>query len=283
MELFEEIEERYIETNGIKLHVAIVGSGEPIVLLHGFPDFWYGWKNVIIGLKDEFKLIIPDTRGINLSEKPEGIENYDLKILIDDIKGLIEELKLGAVNLCGHDWGGPIAWGVAEKYPELLKKLIIINAPHHKVFQKTLESSKKQRKASGYMTGFQKPGAENLLLANDCQALRVAVFNGGKNKDVLSEFDKEKYLEAWKQPGAIKAGLNYYRAMRLDEESTGIISVPTLVIWGMRDPYLRPILLEGLEDYVKDLKVTRVEEATHWVMHDEPDVVSSSIREFVKS
>ena len=122
MELLQEVEERYIETNGIKLHTIMIGSGKPLILLHGFPDFWYVWKNVIMGLKDEFQLIIPDTRGINLSDKPEGVENYDLNLLVDDIKGLSESLQLGKFYLVGHDWGGVLAWAIAEKYPKLAGK-----------------------------------------------------------------------------------------------------------------------------------------------------------------
>jgi len=134
MELFNEIEEKMIETNGIKLHTVMIGEGPPLVLLHGFPDFWYGWKSVIPGLKSDYKLIIPDMRGYNLSDKPEGVENYKIELLIDDIKGLIETLQLGKIFLAGHDWGGIVAWAFAEKYPELVQKLAILNAPHMKIF-----------------------------------------------------------------------------------------------------------------------------------------------------
>ncbi len=130
MNLFKEIEEVYIDTNGIKLHTIVIGSGEPIILLHGFPEFWFCWKSVIPELKENFKLIIPDMRGYNLSDKPNDVKKYKMEYLIGDIKGLIEELNLKRVYLAGHDWGGVVAWAFAEKYPELLKKLIIINAPH---------------------------------------------------------------------------------------------------------------------------------------------------------
>ena len=144
----ESIEEKYIEVNGIKLHTIIAGSGEPLILLHGFPDFWYGWKDVIEGLNQDFKLIVPDTRGINLSDRPEGVNNYGIKVLIDDVKKLSEQLNLGKFILCGHDWGGAIAWAFAEEHPELLKKLVIINAPHPKALQSAIRTSKEQRKAS---------------------------------------------------------------------------------------------------------------------------------------
>jgi pimeloyl-ACP methyl ester carboxylesterase len=282
MELFEEIEERYVEVNGVKLHTVVVGSGEPIILLHGFPDFWYAWKNVIMELKNEFQLIVPDTRGINLSERPEGVENYDIKILVNDVKKLSEELNIGKFTLVGHDWGGAIAWVFAEMHPDLLKKLIIINAPHPKALQRAFRTSKEQKMASAYMLDFRKPGYEDVILANDCQMLKEMVFNNPNSKKSMSEYDKNKYLEAWKQPGSIKAGLNYYRAMKADQDSTGIISLPTLVLHGMKDQYILPVLLEILPELIEDLKIIRIEDSSHWVMHDVPDVVVSSIREFVK-
>ena len=148
MVILNEIEEVYVETNGIKLHTIIVGSGEPLVLLHGFPEFWYCWSKVIPLLKDDFKLIIPDMRGYNLSDKPEDVENYKVEILIEDIKGLGETLRLGKFCLAGHDWGGAVSWIFAEKYPKLLKKLIILNAPHNKIFSQILRTDKEQQKAS---------------------------------------------------------------------------------------------------------------------------------------
>ena len=281
MNLFNEIEEKFIETNGIKLHTIIVGSGEPLILLHGFPDFWYGWKNVILGLKDEFKLIVPDMRGYNLSDKPEGIENYKLEILIEDIKGLSEELGFTEFNLAGHDWGGMVSWALAEKYPEILKKLIILNAPHPKIFRKLITKNNAQRKASGYIVRFLKEG-ENFLFENNFQALQLSVFGTAKNKKAFSEFDKEKYIEAWSQPGALNGGVNYYRANRRYDEWSGIINVPTLVIFGMKDVFVLPKVLEGLEDFIKDLKIVRIENASHWVMHDDPELVNSSIQSFLK-
>ena len=276
----ESIEEKYIDVNGIKLHTIIAGSGEPLILLHGFPDFWYGWKNIILGLKDDFKLIVPDTRGINLSDRPEGVENYGIKILINDVRKLSETLNLGKFILCGHDWGGAIAWAFAEKYPELVKKLIIINAPHPKALQSAFRTSAEQRKASAYFLDFIKPGYEDVILANDCQMLKETVFNGPINKNAISKFDKSKYMEAWKQPGAIKAGLNYYRAMSADRDATGIITIPTLVLHGMKDRYVRPLLLDILPKFIKDLEIIKIEDSTHWVMQDAPEVVISSIREF---
>ncbi len=281
MEIFNEIEEKFIETNGIKLHTIIVGSGEPLILLHGFPDFWYGWKNIILGLKDKFQLIVPDMRGYNLSDKPDGIENYKLDILIEDIKGLSEKLGFTEFNLAGHDWGGMVSWALAEKYPEILKKLIILNAPHPKIFRKLITKDNDQKKASEYIVRFLKEG-ESFLFENNFQALQLSVFGTAKNKKAFSEFDKEKYIEAWSQPGALTGGVNYYKANRSYEEWSGIINVPTLVIFGMKDIFVLPKVLEGLEDFIKDLKIVRIENASHWVMHDDPELVNSSIQSFLR-
>lgn len=281
MEIFNKIEEKYIKINGITLHTIITGSGEPLILLHGFPDFWYGWKNIILGLKDKFQLIVPDMRGYNLSDKPDGIENYKLDILIEDIKGLSEKLGFTKFNLAGHDWGGMVSWALAEKYPEILKKLIILNAPHPKIFRKLITKDNDQKKASGYIVRFLKEG-ESFLFENNFQALQLSVFGTAKNKKAFSEFDKEKYIEAWSQPGALTGGVNYYKANRSYEEWSGIINVPTLVIFGMKDIFVLPKVLEGLEDFIKDLKIVRIENASHWVMHDDPELVNSSIQSFLR-
>lgn len=274
MELFDEIEEKMIETNGIKLHTVIIGEGPPLVLLHGFPDFWYGWKSVINGLKKYYKLIIPDMRGYNLSDKPKGIENYKIEFLMDDLKGLIETLKLGKIFLAGHDWGGIVAWAFSEKYPELLKKLAILNAPHMKIFQQKLRTDKKQQKASYYIYEFLKPDGEKFLFENDSKWLKFAVFQ--KN---FTEFDKKQYLGAWTQE-AILGGVNYYRANISFKDWKGKISVPTLVVHGMKDIAVLSSVLEGLSDYVDDLKIVRVENSSHWVMNDQPELVVSAFKEF---
>ena len=281
MDPFKEIEEVYIDTNGIKLHTIVIGSGEPLILLHGFPEFWYCWKSVIPGLKEKYKLIIPDMRGYNLSDKPKDVQKYKMEYLIGDIEGLIENLKLKQVYLAGHDWGGVVAWALAEKHPELLKKLIILNAPHPKIFQKSLRTDKKQQEASSYIFEFLKPNAEKKLYEDDYRRLKKAVFEDMINKTNFTEFDKEKYREAWSQPGALLGGVNYYRANTSFDEWTGIIEVPTLVIWGMKDVALLPQQLEGLSDYVKNLKIIRSENSSHWITNDDFDLIVSSIKEFV--
>ena len=280
--LFDEIEEKYVECyDGIKLHTIIIGNGEPIILLHGFPDFWYGWKNVILGLKDDFQLIVPDTRGINLSDKPESEDDYVIDILIEDIKELANKLNIKEFTLVGHDWGGAIAWAFGYKYPKMLKKLIIINAPHPALFRKKIEKNAKQRRSSGYIFQLLKPGGEQSLFKNDMMALKAAVFGTTKKKNAFTEEDKQRYIEVWSQPNSVLCGVNYYRANRSIEQSAGIIDVPTLVIHGMKDNFVRALVLEGLPEYVKNLKIVKAENSSHWVMHDDPELVISSIRDFI--
>ena len=254
------------------LHTIIIGKGEPLVLLHGFPDFWYGWKNIIPLLKNRFQLIIPDMRGYNLSDKPEGVENYRIPLLIEDIIGLIKELKFESVYLLGHDWGGVLSWFIAEKYPDMIKKLGIINAPHFKIFREKLNSDEAQKKASYYIYLFLKPGAEKMLIDDNFKRLRI----GFKDQET-----EDKYIEAWSN-GTINCGINYYRANMDYIDWSGIIKVPTLVIHGMKDNTILPGVLEGLEQYVEDLKIIRPENLGHSAMKEDPKMVAKTFQEFFK-
>ncbi len=290
MELFKEIEEKYVETNGIKLHTVIAGSGEPIIMLHGFPEFWYTWRHTIMGLKDEYQCIAPDMRGYNLSDKPKGKSNYQLDILVEDIKGLSEALNLGEFYLAGHDWGAIIAWSFAEKYPDLVKKLIICKGPNIRAMRKTAEMDEKVQKiiqeATSFVETFAAPDADQKFIGNNFQLLRMMIRGAVKRKGAVSEFDVERYVEAWSQPRALDAELEYYRAMHADQDKfiegyTGKVNVPTLVIHGMRDPAITPQTLKNLGNYVKDLKIVYVKKASHFVQVDSPEIVIKSIKEFI--
>ena len=270
----DEIEERQIKTKGITLHTVIVGKGEPLVLLHGFPDFWYGWGKLIPLIKDKFQLIIPDMRGYNLSDKPEGVENYRIELLIEDIVGLIDQLHFESVYLVGHDWGGVLSWFIAEKYPSKIRKLGIINAPHFKIFQERLKSDESQKKASYYIYNFLKPNGEKLLIADDFKLLRA----GFKGQDQETE---DKYVKAWSN-GTITCGVNYYRANLEYDDWSGVITIPTLVIHGMKDNAILPGVLEGLDQYVKDLKIIRPQTLGHSPMKEDPQLVADAFSEFFR-
>ena len=284
----------FIETNGIRLHCAIQGEGPAMVFLHGFPEFWYCWRRQIPAFAERFRVVAPDMRGYNTSDKPEGVEQYRMSVLVADIRGLIEALGEEKVFLVAHDWGGAVAWAFAEKYPDMLHRLVILNAPHHHVFAREFKGNPLQRKASEYMLLLRSSRAEEVLRREGYAWLREAVFNGCKDPSSYTEEDRAAYIEAWSRPGALSGSLNYYRAAgglkALNEQEVegggsrkkkGIIRVPTLVIWGEEDVALTLSLLDGLDDYVSDLKVIRIPGATHWVQNDVPDLVNGYIREFV--
>ncbi|MHA1966219.1 MAG: alpha/beta fold hydrolase [Candidatus Hodarchaeales archaeon] len=281
---FNEIEEKNIEVNNITLHTVIINPNAaktPLILLHGFPDFWYGWKNVIKGLQEHFRIIIPDMRGYNLSDKPEKVEDYHIDLLVKDIKMLAEYFDLKEFSLIGHDWGGVVAWVFSERHPDMLKNLVILNAPHPKIFQKKLQTDPDQQRASYYIFKFLKTDNVDFLFEDDFRWLRRAVFEENQNRQVFTEIDQERYIEAWSQPNALKSGVNYYRANLNFDELSGIVDVPTLVIWGMKDRALLPSQLDGLSDYVKDLTVVESKNSSHWIMFDDPELIIRNIRTFM--
>jgi pimeloyl-ACP methyl ester carboxylesterase len=269
----------------VRLHYAVAGSGKLILFLHGFPEFWYAWKKQLTEFGKDHQAVAVDMRGYNLSSKPTEVDQYRVGVVIEDIRALAEKLGYKKFILVGHDWGGGVAWSFAIAHPEYLEKLIIINAPHPAIFARELRENPLQQKASAYMLFFRSPGAEAALSAN-----RYAALLKGVTLD-LSEQDKEFYVEAWSQPGALTGGLNYYRAAQLGPVSTGsdksadsskfVVRVPTLVIWGEKDPFLLTGNLEGMESFVPELTIKRISDATHWVIREKPELVNSYIREFI--
>ena len=195
--LMKEISSSFIEVNGIKLHVVQIGKGEPLILLHGFPDFWYSWKKLILELKDYYHLIIPDLRGYNLSDKPSEVEDYKIPLLIEDVIGIGDKLELEKFYLVGHDWGGALAYCIAEKYPSRIKKLAVLNGPHLKLFQEKLLTDEDQKKASWYISEFLKPGDKNELSKNMIQKFTA----GAKS---TNNPDLEEYIKFWSRKGGIR-------------------------------------------------------------------------------
>ncbi len=276
-----EFQVKKIEINGISLHTVIAGSKsakKTLILLHGFPDFWYGWINVIKGLKEHFRLIIPDMRGYNLSDKPEKVEDYHIDLLVRDVKKLAEYFNLKEFSLIGHDWGGVVAWVFSERYPDMLNNLVILNAPHPKIFQKKLQTDPDQQRASYYISKFLKSNDVDFLFEDNFSWLRRAVFEEIKNQRDFTEIDQERYIEAWSKPNALKSGVNYYRANMNFDKLSGIIDVPTLVIWGMKDRALLPSQLDGLSEYVKDLTIVESKNSSHWIMFEDPKIIIDNIK-----
>jgi pimeloyl-ACP methyl ester carboxylesterase len=275
-----------IVTNGIKLHVVQAGpeDGQPVILLHGFPEIWYCWRHQIGYLAERgFRVIVPDQRGYNLSDKPAGVPAYNLDELAADVIGLIDSTGHERAYLVGHDWGGAVAWWVANKYPQRLKKLVNLNIPHHAVIRRALNTSWAQRRKSWYMLTMQIPWLpEQMTARGDYRALAQALL-GSSTPGAFTEADLEKYREAWSQPGAVSGMLNWYRALfrfppgRLDSPR---ITVPTLLIWGRHDVALGVEMAQPSIDLCDDGRLVLLDEASHWVQNDEPDRVNALIGEF---
>ncbi|MEW6207403.1 MAG: alpha/beta hydrolase [Acidobacteriota bacterium] len=289
----------YIEVNGVRLHYVSSGSSDDglIMFVHGFPEFWYEWKNQLEEFGRDHFAVAPDMRGYNLSSKPEEVDQYQVKHLIEDLRAMAERLGHRKFILVAHDWGGAVAWAFALRHAEWLERLVIINAPHPAVFQRELRDNPAQQKASSYMLVFRTPQAEEILSSNNYERLVSIVLGDGLRRGYFTQEDKEAYLRAWSQEGALTGGLNYYRAARIgppsgegeearsfaSDISSLIIRVPTLVIWGEKDTALLAGNLEGLDEFVENLTIRRIADGTHWVIHEEPDLVNRYIREFIKT
>lgn len=291
----ETFQHKYADVNNIRLHYVTVGKGKLIMFLHGFPEFWYEWKNQLAEFGRDYKAVAPDMRGYNLSSKPAGVEEYRMKYLVEDIRALVEYLDYKKFILVAHDWGAGVAWPFAIRHPDYLEKLIIINGPHPVVMVRELRDNPAQQKASRYILVHRKPDAEQILSRDNYGALASSLLQDGLKQGYLTEEDCKAYIEAWSQPGALTGGLNYYRAARLGpftDESDDIlkldpslftVKVPTLVIWGEKDQFLLIGNLEGLENYVPNLTIKRIPDGSHWVIHEKPELVNSYIRQFIKN
>ncbi len=277
--------------NGVRLHYVTAGDGPLVLLLHGFPEFWYGWRHQLPALAAAgYRAVAMDMRGYNQSEKPPGVRAYDIHQLADDAAGLIHTLGAGqpAAGVVGHDWGGYIAWYLGMWRPEALRRLVVLNAPHPAAFQREI-AHPAQLLRSWYQFFFQLPWLPELSLRAGRYAILRRTFRGEPARPAaFTDEDIQRYVAALDQPGALTATINYYRAaMRRGplqvRRDVRPITLPTLLIWGMRDRYLRPTLLNGLERWVPDLRIERLPEATHWVQHEQPERVNDLLVEFLRA
>jgi epoxide hydrolase 4 len=282
-----DLEHSTIKTNGIRLHVVQAGpkSGIPVLLLHGFPEFWYGWRKQIPALAAAgCRVIVPDQRGYNLSDKPKEIKSYCVETLVEDTLGLIKALEYEKVNLVGHDWGAFIAWLLAIKHPERLHRLGIINVPHPAVMKRFLQRDLEQMRRSLYALFFQLPWLPEMTMRiGDWRGASLGMRRSGKPQAFTNE-DIEKYKEAWSQPGAITAMLNWYRAAtRYPPEITNgmQVHVPTLILWGVQDFALSRRMARLSLDYCEDGNLIFFPDATHWVQHEEADEVNRQLLSFI--
>jgi pimeloyl-ACP methyl ester carboxylesterase len=273
--------------NGIRLHYVEGGQGPLIVLLHGFPEFWYCWRRQLPALAAAgFRVVAPDLRGYNLSDKPAGVASYRLDLLCQDVVGLIRHIGAARAVVVGHDWGGGIAWETALRHPALVEKLVILNAPHPEAFFRELKTFEQLRR-SWYMFLFQLPWLPEWKISRRNFAAFDQLFRADPVRpDAYTDLDIQLTKEAFAQPGALTAAINYYRAAfrsRLGGRETRNprTEIPTLLIWGERDRYLGIRLTEGLEGWVPNLRIERLPDASHWVQNDAPERVNELLLEFL--
>ncbi len=282
-------ESRYITVNGLQLHTVMAGprDGKLIVLLHGFPEHWYTWRKQIAPLVNAgYRVVVPDQRGYNLSDKPIGVHHYRLDALAADVRELIRSFERDTAIVIGHDWGGSVAWQFAMEYPKALEKLIVLNAPHPAAFARELHENPAQQQRSWYMFFFQLPWLPEFLLGQSPLATANLFFRlGAMNQNAFSSYDLDVMAIAMAQPGALTGGLNYYRAAF--RYRTGSVSrpieTPTLLIWGEDDVALGKSLTYNLDRWVTHLKLHYIYNCGHWVQNEAPDEVNAQLLAFLST
>lgn len=279
----------FIETNNIRLHCVTQGEGELVILLHGFPEFWYAWRHQIPALAKHFKVVVPDLRGYNDSDKPET--GYDLDTLSADIRGVIERLGYTRAHIVGHDWGGTIAWHFAHRFPNLLDRLAILNAPHPQQFVQELVSNVDQLRRSWYLLAFQVPALPEWLIRQNLRDLVKNFLQGQAiRKGAFSTKDTEIYQAALEKPGVLSAVLNHYRQLLSPQiwwnhwqQSPSPITVPTLVLWGEEDLLFSHKLTEKMDRLVSaPLKLKLLRHCGHWAQQEVPHTVNRELLDFLR-
>jgi pimeloyl-ACP methyl ester carboxylesterase len=283
---------------GVTLKVAQGGpaAGEPIILLHGFPESHRTWRHVAPALAEEYRVLAPDQRGFGASDKPKGVDQYRADETVADLLALADAYGIERFTLVGHDWGGAVAWAAALKHADRLNRLVIVNAPHPWIFQRSVIDDREQRAASQYIRAFQSPMMEKTIDAMGLDAFYEKSFSGHVDLAKIPAEERDAYLDDWKREGALTAMLNWYRATKIvvpamDEGEPRPawtrapfprVTVPTLVVWGMKDKALLPLQLDGLNVQVNDLEIVRIEDAGHFVTWERPEPVVAAIRAFMK-
>jgi pimeloyl-ACP methyl ester carboxylesterase len=284
-------------STGVTLNVAIAGNRArpPVILLHGFPESHRTWRALASTLQDQLYLIMPDQRGFAASDLPQDVGEYETAKLVDDVFALADSLDVERFVLVGHDWGGAIAWAAAVRGDARLTRLAIINSPHPAIFQRSLIEDEAQRAASQYINAFRAPGFEKLVQAKSYDWFFERTFCGHVDLNLIGEAERAQYLADWSRPGAFNAMLNWYRAGRMVVPPPGEkvplpdwllrpfpeVTIPTLVVWGMRDPALLPVQLDGLDELVENLTVVRLPNAGHFAPWEAADEVASALEPFL--
>ncbi|MBD2292662.1 alpha/beta hydrolase [Anabaena sphaerica FACHB-251] len=274
----------YITTNGIKLHYVTQGEGPLMLMLHGFPEFWYSWRHQIPEFAQDYQVVALDLRGYNDSDKPQAQSAYVMDEFVKDIEGVIKGLGYESCILVGHDWGGAIAWNFAYAHPNMVEKLIILNLPHPAKFSQGL-STPQQLLRSYYIFLFQFPLLPELVLqASDYETIAKAIQGTAFNKNAFTTADIEAYKDAAAKRGAITAMLNYYRNIfqqGILNKTWTVLEVPTLMIWGEQDTALGKELTYGTQEYVRNLQIKYIPNSGHWVQQEQPELVTEYMREFL--
>jgi pimeloyl-ACP methyl ester carboxylesterase len=275
------------DTGEVSLHYVTAGpeDGDPVVLLHGFPEFWYGWREQIPALQAAgYRVIVPDQRGYNRSDKPSGLDAYTVDTLARDVVGLLAALGYDSARVVGHDWGAGVLWRTVLCHPDCVERAVVMNVPHPAVFRRFLTSEPRQLANSYYRLLWQLPVVPELALrAGGWRGLRWFIDTSNRD-DTFTRTDIERYRDAWSRPGAITAMLNWYRALlRRDVEDppTTAVRVPTLILWGRADPYLMPEMAGASAEYCRNGRLEWFRDATHWLQHEVPGRVNQSLLDFL--
>ena len=283
-----DLRERMIETNGITLHIMEAGpvDGPMVLFLHGFPEFWYAWRKQIGYFAERGYLVVaPDQRGYNLSDKPKGIPAYRVDELAKDAVGLIEAYGRDRIFLAGHDWGAAVSWWLSLKYPERIKRLVIMNVPHPVVFQKHLFSNQKQMEKSWYVFYFQIPGAVEAFASADDYQWPVSLLAKTSRPGAFAPEELERYREAFKQPGAFSSMVNWYRAALQapsERPSDFRVKMPILVLWGVNDVAIVPEQADQSMAFCDNGRLVKFEKCSHWIEHEEAAAINPMIDDFFK-
>jgi pimeloyl-ACP methyl ester carboxylesterase len=282
-----DVAHRTIPVNGIELHVAEAGppEGPLVILLHGFPEFWFEWREQIAPLAQAgFRVVAPDQRGYNLSSKPSGIAAYRLDALANDIFALASALGRQRFSVVGHDWGASVAWWMATTGGERLDRLAIMNAPHPAVWLDAMTSDPAQKKKSRYVQALRTPWIPELMVRLGGYKGLADAFKSSPRQDAFGPQAMAAYQAAWRRPGALTATLNWYRALfaqDLPVPVAGALKVPTLVLWGDQDAFAEPELAEASAALCAEARVVHFPGASHWLPHDEPEAVTRELIGFL--
>lgn len=283
--LEETWQHEYIVSNGIRLHYVTQGQRPLMLMLHGFPEFWYSWRHQIPEFAKDYKVVALDLRGYNESDKPKEKSAYVMSEFIKDVEGVIRGLGYDRCILVGHDWGGAIAWNFTYAHPEMVERLIVMNIPHPAKFAEGLRTPQ-QLMRSSYAFFFQLPVLPELVLQAANYGVIERMFTGmAVNKSAFTPADIDAYKEAVAKHGALTAMLNYYRnaLSSFRQQDWSLLNVPTLMIWGEKDTALGKELSYGTEKYVRDFQLRYIPNCSHWVQQERPEVANQYMREFLQS